>query len=435
MKSRMLQFTRLVLFLGLLGISAAAAESPKKLLVVTVTKGFRHSSIPTAEQVLGALAEKHKFFTVDYVRNDQDIAGKMSPDALKNYDGFVFANTTGVLPLPDKDAFLTSIKEGKAFIGMHSASDTFHAKDGVDPYIDMLGGEFLTHGAQVGVECLVKDTSHPATSHLGESYCIEREEIYLLKNYDSSRVHELLVLDKHPNKKKEEGSFPISWTKSYGKGNVFYTSLGHREDVWQNDLYQKHIVGGIRWALGLARADGFHPLFNSKDLAGWKLRNASGHQSWSVKEGVLVNTVNQGDHGTDLLTEEKFTDFVLRYEYKIPPGANSGVYLRGRHEIQILDDFEKGQPSMGGNAAIYNVAPVSKFASKKPGEWQTVEATIVRDRISVILNGVQVHDRVECKRGTGSHLDDNVNQPGPILLQGDHGSVAFRKIEIKPVTR
>src|SRR5881409_1706977 len=100
--------------------------APKKLLVVTVTKGFRHSSIPTAEKVLGELAEKSGAFTVDYVRNDEDMAQKMTTAALKNYDGVIFANTTGELPLPDKDAFIEWIKSGKAFIGMHSASDTFH---------------------------------------------------------------------------------------------------------------------------------------------------------------------------------------------------------------------------------------------------------------------------------------------------------------------
>lgn len=233
----------------------AQAQTPKKVLVVTVTKGFRHSSIPTAMKVLGDLAEKSKAFTVDYAFNDADIAAKMTPEKLKEYDGFIFANTTGILPLPDKAAFLNEIKSGKAFIGMHSASDTFHGANGVDPYIEMLGGEFQGHGAQAGVECLVMDKSHPATRPLGESYCLQQEEIYLLKNYSADGVHELLILDKHPNKKAEAGRFPVAWAKKYGQGNVFYTSLGHREDVWENDLFQKHILGGIKWALRIEPGD------------------------------------------------------------------------------------------------------------------------------------------------------------------------------------
>ncbi len=245
-----------LLVLALVGSTAAyAADAPKKLLVITVTKGFRHSSIPTAEKVLAKLAEKSKAFTVDYVRNDEEMASKMSPEGLKNYDCFVFANTTGILPVPDKDAFLNAIKEGKAFVGMHSASDTFHGQGVVDPYIVCIGGEFAGHGAQVGIECLVVDKKHPSTKHLGESYCIQQEEVYLIKNYLPERVHELLILDRHPNKKTEKGHFPVSWCKKHGEGNVWYTILGHREDVWENDLFQKHILGGILWALGLQPGD------------------------------------------------------------------------------------------------------------------------------------------------------------------------------------
>lgn len=178
-------------------------------------------------------------------------------------------------------------------------------------------------------------------------------------------------------------------------------------------------------------ADGFRPLFNGKDLAGWKLRRPDGHQSWTVRDGVLINTVDKGEHGTDLVTDEKFWNFTARFEYKIPAGANSGFYLRGRHEIQILDDYKTGKPSMGGNGAIYQHTPVSKFVSKPAGEWNTAEATIVGNKITLILNGEKVHDNVECLKATGSEIDNKVNEPGPIFLQGDHGSVSFRNMRIK----
>jgi hypothetical protein len=181
----------------------------------------------------------------------------------------------------------------------------------------------------------------------------------------------------------------------------------------------------------IAADQGFRPLFNGKDLTGWKLRNPGGTASWSVKDGVLVNDVSGGKHGTDLVSEQKFSDFVLRYEYKIAKRANSGVYLRGRHEIQVLDDYERGQPTKGGNGAIYQIAPVSKFASKPADEWQTAEATIKGDKVSLILNGEKVHDNVTVDKATGGELDKNIDQPGPVMLQGDHGSISFRKIEIK----
>src|SRR5262245_61737497 len=152
--STLAKTTAVLLLLG--SLAAHAADAPKKILLVTVTKGFRHSSIPTAIKVIGDLAEKSKAFTIDLAFTDADLAAKTTPDQLKTYDGFIFANTTLNLPLADKQAFLNEIKGGKAFVGMHSASDTFHGDAGkVDPYIEMLGGEFETHKAQAGVECLV----------------------------------------------------------------------------------------------------------------------------------------------------------------------------------------------------------------------------------------------------------------------------------------
>jgi uncharacterized protein len=246
-------------------IASPQAATPKKLLVVTVTKGFRHSSIPTAEKILAEVGKASGAFTVDYARNDQEIAEKMTPDALKQYDGAIFANTTGDLPIPDKQAFIDWIKSGKAFVGMHSASDTFH---GFPPYIEMLGGEFQTHHAQVKVDCQNHDPKHPATRQLGAAFTVF-DEIYLQKNFHRDQVHVLLALDAHPNE-KTPGFYPISWCKEFGNGRVFYTSLGHREDMWDADTpekfkrenskaiseaYQKHILGGIQWALGLEKGD------------------------------------------------------------------------------------------------------------------------------------------------------------------------------------
>jgi type 1 glutamine amidotransferase len=188
---------------------------------------------------------------------------KLSPDSLKNYDGVVFASTTGDLPIPDPQGFLDWIKAGHAFIGIHAASDTFHNWPG---YIEMLGGEFAHHGRQVGVECLNQDPANPSTAALGKSWNITQEEIYQFKNYDPAKVHDLLIMDKHPEN-GEAGHFPVSWCKSYGTGRVFYTSLGHREDIIDADpnlknrvnsveiskAYQAHVLGGIEWALELKK--------------------------------------------------------------------------------------------------------------------------------------------------------------------------------------
>jgi len=187
-------------------------------------------------------------------------------------------------------------------------------------------------------------------------------------------------------------------------------------------------------ALALVRAaddDGFRSLFNGKDTGGWHLRKADGHNSWSVENGILKNTVNKGEHGTDLVTDRKFMNFTVKYEYMVPNDSNSGFYLRGRYEIQILGDHASGAATKTGNGSLYNFKAPDKFVSKPAGEWQTVEATIIGDRITVIHNGVKTHDNVECKKGTGGQLDESHDQPGPIFLQGDHGTVWFRNIRIK----
>lgn len=269
--------------LGLLATTSAAVAAPKQVLVVTITKGFRHSSIPVAEKVIAELGKDSKQFSVDYARvepkDDQFkgadgkpdqakidqaikdvLAEKMSPAALKKYDAIVFANTTGDLPMPDRQAFLDWIKSGKGFVGMHSASDTFHGFPG---YIEMLGGEFQTHKAQVEVQPINQDKECPACKHLGTDWKVF-DEIYIMKNFDPAKVHGLLTLNAHPND-KTPGTYPISWCREYGKGRVFYTSLGHREDVWDPawpdrknpkevaEAYQKHILEGIKWALGLEK--------------------------------------------------------------------------------------------------------------------------------------------------------------------------------------
>jgi hypothetical protein len=312
----------------------------------------------------------------------------------------------------------------------------------------MLGGEFKEHGPQVEVEVINQDPRHPACKNYPPTFHIF-DEIYLVNGFQRSRVHGLLTLDKHPNT-GAPGDYPIAWCKMYGKGRVFYTSLGHREEVLENPDYQQHILGGIRWALRLVRSDatpqnpacklslveagrGFKLLFNGVDLAGWKLRGPAGRQSWSAQNGMLVNEMSEKEPGNDLISAGSFRDFTIRYEYMIPKDGNSGVYLRGRHEIQILDDFEKGKPEIGGNGALYGIAAPAKFASRKPGQWQQVEATIKDNRVTVILNGVKVLYNVAADRPTGAELDANLDAPGPIMLQGNHGPVAFRNFRLKPL--
>jgi type 1 glutamine amidotransferase len=412
-----------------------------------VTKGFRHSSIPTAEKVLQQIADRTGEFVLDYARTDEELTAKTTTAALAGYDGVIFANTTGMLPLADNDAFAAWIAAGHAFIGMHSATDTLK---GFEPFVDLINGSFKTHGAQATVEILNVDPDHPATAPFDESFIV-KDEIYIFNSYKRENAHVLLTLDKHPNT-GAPGHYPISWNKKYGKGNVFYTSLGHREDIWESIPYQLHIIGGMRWALKieageskpqstkakLSRADyfaGFVPLFNGENTDGWKIRRPDAHSSWSAQDGMLVNELPEGGHGVDLITEQKFEDFVLKYEYMVPKGSNSGVYLRGRYEIQILEDRANGEATISGNGSLYNVKAPRVFASRGAGEWQEVEARIEGNKVSVKLNGEQIHDRTKITKATGSELDRDYGTPGAIMFQGDHGAIAFRNVRIRELNR
>lgn len=305
MKRTILTFIRgSIWVLACAALTVGAAE-PKKILVVTVTTEFRHSSIATAEKILAKLAKESGAFTVDFVQQPEeqvrkpaepkadadedakakfkealakyegsrpafeqelkDRLSKLSADNLKNYDGLIFANTTGDLPVPDPQAIVDWVKQGRAFIGMHSASDTYHH---FRPYIEMLGGEFAGHGQQARVECTNEDKKHPATKHLPQNWSVF-DEIYIFKNFAEREVHGLLTLDREPNK-MTPGDFPVAWCRDFGKGRVFYTSLGHREDMWDEDTpagfkrqngkdvaaaYQKHVLAGIKWALGLEKGN------------------------------------------------------------------------------------------------------------------------------------------------------------------------------------
>jgi uncharacterized protein len=286
---------KIPLLLAVVMMATLLHAEPKKLLVVTTTTGFRHSSIPTAEKILSQLAKDSGEFTVEFVEqppghaatgfpaklkpdaSDADKAAeaawddklkvvlqKLSPESLTNYDGVVFLSTTGDLPIPDKQGFLDWIKAGHAFIGIHAAADTFH---GWPEFIDMLGGEFAHHGPQVSVDCINVDPANPATAQLPKVWTISQEEIYQFKNYDPAKVHDLLILEKHPETGLP-GHYGVCWCKDYGAGKVFYTSIGHREDIWDTDpaikdrknniaisnAYQQHVLGGIEWALGLKKS-------------------------------------------------------------------------------------------------------------------------------------------------------------------------------------
>ncbi len=171
-------------------------------------------------------------------------------------------------------------------------------------------------------------------------------------------------------------------------------------------------------------------LFSGKDMTGWKLKDPKGPNGWKAVSGVMEN----GMPSSDIRTERDFTDFKLHLEFNCPSGSNSGVYLRGRYEVQVMDSY--GQPPeshrIGG---LYGFIDPTENAGRKGGEWQTYDITLLGRYVTVVLNGKTVIDDKEIPGITGGALHSREGEPGPLVLQGDHGKVSFRNIVLTPVAK
>ena len=284
----------LALCAAALAAAPAASAAPKRVLFFTKSSGFEHSVIrrhagkPSwAEQILAELGPRHGLeFTFS---KDGSL---FTPEYLARFDAFMFFTSGDLLgkgrdgnpPMTPggKAAFLDAIRRGKGFVGLHSASDSFHTGETVDtntsvprtwryrndgdkadPYIRMLGAEFICHGQQQPSYLRVVDPKFPGQQGIGEKLDLV-EEWYSLTDF-SSDLHVLHVLETAgmrdagpatgaaPSKENApyyRPDFPITWARRHGEGRVFYTALGHREDVWTNPVFQQMLFGALAWAVG-----------------------------------------------------------------------------------------------------------------------------------------------------------------------------------------
>jgi len=179
-------------------------------------------------------------------------------------------------------------------------------------------------------------------------------------------------------------------------------------------------------------------LFNGKDLSGWKMINSKQANGFKVVDGILVNDpVNKEGkrvHFGNLRTEKEFEDFNLKLEVNVPEHSNSGVYLRGMYEIQVVDSYGKELDSHNMGALYSRIKP-TEAAEKKGGEWQTMDITLCERHVTVILNGKKIIDNQPAYGPTGGAMSADVFAPGPIYLQGDHGKVAYRNMILTPIVK
>jgi hypothetical protein len=175
-------------------------------------------------------------------------------------------------------------------------------------------------------------------------------------------------------------------------------------------------------------------LFNGKDLTGWELVNPKSENGWSVVDGVLMNRVEPGKHFGNLRTIAEFEDFNFTCETRTQKDSNSGIYLRGIYEIQVAETY--GRPVDPHNmGALYSRITPTVAAEKPIGEWQTFDITLVDRHVTVILNGQKIIDNQPVLGCTGGALTSDELKPGPIYLQGDHTSIDYRNIVIRPVVK
>jgi len=267
--------------LGSFPMSWADDKSGKrqKILMFTRSQGYQHGSVSRekaeygpAELVMMNLGQKHGFDV--YATKDGTI---FTPENIEKFDAFFFYTQGDISDPKSRDnappvsaegkaAFLKAIKEGKGFIATHSASDTYHSPEHYgknqfvnqpnrDPYIEMIGGEFIKHGPQQTATMSIASPKFPGLKGQGSSFEMH-DEWYSLKNF-AEDMHVILVQETKGMKGSDydRPNFPATWARKHGDGRVFYTSMGHREDVWTNPIFQQLILGAISWATGNVDAD------------------------------------------------------------------------------------------------------------------------------------------------------------------------------------
>ena len=180
-------------------------------------------------------------------------------------------------------------------------------------------------------------------------------------------------------------------------------------------------------------------LFNGNNLDGWSLINSDHKNGWGVEDGMLINNPVQPDndphayHYGNLRTNDTFKDFNLKLEVNVPKGSNSGVYLRGIYEIQVVDSYGKDlDPHNMG--ALYSRIKPAMAAEKEGGEWQEMDITLYNHHVTVLLNGKKIIDNAPVLGVTGGAMTADEFAPGPIYLQGDHGRVLYRNMVLTPIT-
>jgi hypothetical protein len=451
----------------------------RKVLVFCKCRGFRHGSIPYAAKALEIMGRRTGAFQA-VVSGDE---AAFEPDSLKPFDAIVLNNTTGELLLPGRKelaslsaddraaalkqaearrkALLEFVAGGKGLVGIHAATDcSYKWKE----FGEMIGGYFRGHPWHQDVAIRIDEPSHPVNAAFGGKGFTVKDEIYQFgEPYSRAKLRVLLSLDmeKTPDKgRRRDKDYAVSWVKPYGRGRVFYCSLGHRNEIFWNAAILRHYLDGIQFAIGDLKADcrpsrppaatqaatqaaRWEVLFDGNDLSLWDGKEGG----WHVEDGAIAWRKGAGF----LWSKKTYGDFVLSLEFNVSKGANSGIFLRTASrrnwlhsgiEVQILDSFGKEKVGRHDCGAIYDCLAPSANAVREPGEWNRIVITCQANTIAVVLNDRPIID-MDLNRWTEPHRNPDgtknkfntaykdMPRAGYIGFQ-DHGrAVWFRDVRIR----
>ena len=418
-----------------------------QILVYSHTAGFRHDSIPQGQALIRSLAGDR--WAVECTEDPS----RINADTLAAVDVLVLLQATGdCLPDASEDAVAMYLQAGGGLVGIHAAADSERDWPFFGKHV--LGGAwFESHPRIQEATVVIEDPGHPAMQHL-EKRWTRVDEWYNFAASPRGTMHVLASLDESSYEGGAMGAdHPIVWCGLVGDGAVFYTGLGHTRASYAEEEFQRHLEGAITWALD----QGWTPIDRWRHRDGWQdageVEAIGRHLQLEAGQGVMANGT-EGQAG-DLVTADSYGDCELHVEFLIPKGSNSGVYLQGRYEVQILDSHGNPSPGSGDCGGIYERwddarspkgfegTPPNQNASKPAGAWQTFDIVFRAPRFdadgqkvanavleSVRHNGVLIHEQVTLTGPTRGGWGEEA-PTGPLRFQGDHGPVAFRGLRIR----
>ncbi|MFO8014827.1 MAG: ThuA domain-containing protein [Phycisphaerae bacterium] len=463
-----------------------------KMLIFTLCKGFRHSSIPYCTKALEIMGQASGVYTT--VASDDPKV--FAPDSLKRFDLVCFNNTTGNLFDDEtlKKSLMDWVKAGGGVVGVHAATDVGGWK--WPEFKQMMGGVFSGHPWHEDVGIKVDDPDHPIAKVLGGEGFIVKDEIYQFNKgfYSRENLRVLLSLDMTCTSKKgkrDDQDYGVSWIRDWGKGRMFYCSLGHRHEIFWNPKVMRFYLAGIQWAAGDLKGDAtpsaklspqpkaarvpasakkkadagplrLRTFAAPKDEGQWITlfdgdkedlqkhwgsgRDGDIPKGWSVKDGALA----AAGKGPMIWTKEEFGDFVLDLEFKTT--GNSGVFFRTGNpgnpvqtgfEMQVLNSGGQKNPGKHSCGAVYDaLAPTAN--PMKNDEWNRAVITCRDNTIRIEMNGTPIIDMDLNKWNTPRKNPDGSKnkyktalkdfpREGHIGFQQHGHPVLFRNIRVKPL--